>query len=394
MMRRASWIVATAVTALAPAAHAGVNVFGAPSDDRWHYPFNFSGGARPQASLFGSFGNPDYDGFNDRDAMFYIAWNTVVRIEPDLPPESYNVCAVSVVVTNQAGATWLPDRTVDEWFTYDVNRDGVINGDGVPHDAPGDRDGESSDSDIGRPIELFGLAFGSGIYSYESWNEYRPYQGAVCDPISQGGACQNHPRNPYPFAYQDGTGVKLHVEDSAKGTQNENLSVPLCEDANDICPFTPMPWAVGNPINYRPRNQAVPFDIRFDVDLSLSDGRVRSYFQEQLSGGRVAVALTTLQLVEEQVVTPGYPSLFTKESNQRTPVLLVWLAPEVPGDDDGDGLFTRTDFTAGLSCLAGPDQTPSLNPNNAANCRCSFDRNGDGDVDLHDIAELERDLGQ
>jgi hypothetical protein len=376
-----------------PAARAELVTYSSPSDDRWHYPFNFSGGFRPQASVFGSFGNPDFDGFNDRDAMFYIAWDTTTLVEPGLEPEAYDVCGVTVIATNQAGATWRPDQTVDEWFTYDVNGDGVINGDGVPRGSPGDRDGESYDQDIGRPIELFGLEFGTSIWSYEQWNQARPYVGAVCEPITQGGECWNDPRSPYPFVFQEGTGVRLHVEDSAKGTQNEDLDVPLCGDPDGICPFTPMPWATGRPIAYRPRNQPVPFDVQFDIDLTLSDEMVRQYFQEQLSGGRVAVAISTLLLVEEQVVDPGYPSFLTKESSETPPRLLIWLVPVIPGDGDGDGILSLEDFGGVVSCLDGPGETPGTGTLEQNTCGCSFDVDRDGDVDLRDVAHFESEYG-
>jgi len=392
-MRRSCRMAVVIALAGLTAAQAEPVTYASPSDDRWHYPFNFSGGFRARASVFGSFGNPDFDGFNDRDAMFYIAWDTTAQIEPELDAEAYDVCGVSVFATSQAGATWRPDRTVDEWFSYDINDDGLINGDGAARGTPGDSDGESFDEDIGRPIELFGLGFGDSIWSYEQWSEVRPYEGAVCDPISQGGECRNDPRLPFPFVYQAGTGAKLHVEDSAKGAQNEDLDVPLCDDPDGLCPFTPMPWAVGVPIGYLPGNQPDPFDVRFDIDLTLSEGRVLRYFQEQLSGGRVAVAITTLQLVEEQVVDPSYPSFLTKESTGTPPRLLVWLRPELAGDADDDGLLTLGDYADAVTCLRGPGVAAGRNTTERNNCRCAFDQDADGDVDLRDVAQLEADFG-
>lgn len=394
-MKRWSCVALTLAMASVPAVRAGVITVNSPSDDRWHYPFNFSGGYRAQASVFGSFGNLDFSGFNDRDAMFYIAWDTTGQVQQGLDPANYDVCGVSVIVTNQAGATWRPDPTVDEWYTYDVNRDGVINADGVPRGSPGDSDGESYDQDQGRPIELFGLGFGDSLWSYENWTEARPYEGAICEPLAQGGACQDLPRMPYPFVFQDETGVKLHVEDSAKGAQNENLDVPLCSDPDGICPFTPIPWACGVPFGYVPGNQPVPFDVEFDIDLTLSNGLVRQYFQEQLSGGRVAVAITSLQLVAEQVVDPSYPSFLTKDANipGTAPRLKVWFAPEVAGDSDEDGALTLSDHSAIVSCLKGPSKAPGYLAADRNHCLCTFDQDADGDVDLRDVAQFQADFG-
>jgi hypothetical protein len=372
-------------------ARAAEYTFAEPSDDRWHYPFNFSGGSRPAASCFGSFGTPDFTGFNDRDAVLIVGWDTTSQIEPDLDPASYDICSVTVTLTNAAGAAWFVDPTVDEWFTFDLNRDGFINRDGAPRGAPGDHDGESSDPEPGRrPVELFGAGFGP-VFSYETWHEGSPYEGAVCEPVVLGGECQNDPRDPFPFVFDDLTGAMLHVEDSIKGAQNESLDPPLCDDPDGRCPFTAIPWAIGAPINYAPGFQDVPFDVRFDVDLALSDGAVREYFQEQLGGGRVFVIVSSLTLVEEQSVEPTYPNFLTKESTEGpAPRLTIHLAPDPPGDLDGDGAVSLAEYGGAIDCLAGPGRAPTPTTRSVRSCLCDFDTDGDDDVDLRDLGRIER----
>ena len=64
--------------------------------------------------------------------------------------------------------------------------------------------------------------------------------------------------------FRDDFGQRLHVEDSIKGRHNPGLSPPLCPSPQGICPFTALAWAIGQPINYRPGQQATSFDVVFD----------------------------------------------------------------------------------------------------------------------------------
>ncbi|RJP30292.1 MAG: hypothetical protein C4547_16900 [Phycisphaerales bacterium] len=278
-------------------------VFDRPSDDRWHYWVNFTPGTRAAAPCFGAAGNVQFPEFNDRDGIAIIVWDTSGQIRPGRGPDSYDVARVRVTMTNLPGARWQVDLTPDEWFTFDLNRDGFINKDGIPRGERGDTDGESDDEDPGRAVELFGMAFGS-THSYHGWNERSRYIGAV-----QG---QTLPRDPFPFVYQDISKIPLHVEDNVKGLFNERAEPPVAQ-------FTPVPWAVGVPLEYRPGRQEEPFDIVFDVDLELSDGSVRRYFQEQLDGGRVFVAVTSLQEIIPQGDPRDVPNVYMKEGVEGVP---------------------------------------------------------------------------
>lgn len=270
--------------------------FSTPSADRWHYPFNFTAGSRATASCFGAAG---IVGFNDRDGVVIVAWDTSAQIAPGQGADAYNLVSLRVTLTHQANQninpSWLPDQTADEWFTYDVNGDGVVNADGIARGAPGDTDGESDDVDPGRAIELFGAGFGP-THDALTWTEASAYIG------SDGNA--NVARDPFPFVFQESTLAVLHVEDTVDG---------LFNGAHGVSQFTPIPWAVGVSEGYVPGNQQVPFDVSFDIDLSLSDGAVKRYFQEQLNTGRIIVAITALTETVEQGPVAGIPSFYMKE---------------------------------------------------------------------------------
>jgi len=339
--------------------------FPTPTDDRWQYPFNFTPGSRVVAGCFSSLGtgNPDFQDFNDRDGVLIIAWDTSGLIPPGQDPGAYNIQSVTITVTNEDGAQWAVDLTPDEWFTYDVNNDGVVNGDGVPRGAPGDTDGESDDPDPGRALELFGVGFGP-TFTPATWNEFSFYVGGMDGSPA--------PRDPFPFVF-DPNGAMLHVEDNVDGLWNEALGVTR---------FTPTPWAVGVPVGYDPNDpnaldRSVPFDIRFEVDLTLSGGRVREYFQNQLNDGRVFVVITSLAETVQQGSPTGFPNLFTKEAvglvpGAKAPRLEIVLAPNVPGDVNGDGCVNLDDLTLLLVSFGATGSNPA-------------DLNGDGVVDLDDL---------
>src|SRR3990172_6929059 len=92
------------VTLAGSGVRGGDFVFDTPSDDRWHYPFNFNPGRRAFASCFGSTADPNYTTFNDRDGIFLIAWRTGDRICAGLTPASYGVRTIRVTLTNRAAA--------------------------------------------------------------------------------------------------------------------------------------------------------------------------------------------------------------------------------------------------------------------------------------------------
>lgn len=302
-IRNMTYTLACLLLVTAPSIVAAANFdFPTPSDDRWHYPFNFTPGTRPVATCFGTGG---LNGFNDRDGLAVIAWNTSTLIPPGLGAGNYPISSLTVTVTNQPNAAWQIDLTPDEWFTYDLNGDGIINADGIPRGEPGDTDGESNDPDPGRTIELYGAGFGP-VFTAVDWVETSFYVGS--DSIN------NTPRDPFPFVFREGGSDMLHIEDHMKGLHNAGLTPPFCGPPDTTCPFTPIPWAVGVPVNYTPTLQTTPFDIVFTINLDQSNGRVRQYFQEGLNAGRVFVIISSGADAVFMSGQATFPTLFMKES--------------------------------------------------------------------------------
>ncbi len=329
-MRCMILMCATCLVAVPLQARAQTHTFDTPSDDRWHYPFNGAPGARPLASCFGTVGVTEFE-FNDRDGVLLIAWDTTTLIPAGQGPDNYAVRAVRVVVTNQAGPDsipiWEADPSVDEWFTYDLNGDSRINGDGVGRGQVGDLDGESDDVDPGRPIELFGVSFGD-FFDSDSWAENSPFIGGDSMTVKA--------RDPFAFVYRvndDDTVDRLHVEDSIKGLHNDGLAPPVGS-------FTAEPWAIGIPQDYTPGTQTIPFDVEFDIEICAADGHLRKYFQEQLNDGRIIVAITSLNEAFQMQESNGFPNFFTKEGaalpGAKAPQLIIELgAPEIDCNANG-----------------------------------------------------------
>ncbi len=373
--------LASLVIALLPAsALAEVVELATPTEDRWHYPFNFTPGTRAIGSCFGAAGSA---GFNDRDGYVVVAWDTREDVCPGLGPEAYDVRAVTVTLTNREGAEWPPDTSVDEWFTYDVNGDGELNADGVERGMPEDTDGESDDADAGRPLELFGAGFGP-THDSSGWTETSLFVGGSGDADA--------PRDPFPFVFQEETGNVLHVEDSVAGLHNESVVPALCDDPAGVCPFTPVPWAIGEPTGY---TSSSAFDVAFSIDLGLSEGAVRRHFQEALDAGRVVIIVTSLREAVQQGSQSGFPAFFMKEAEPldkaaKAPALRIDVVVEPTGDFDGDAVVALPDWDRLAECAGGPAAIPDPRAGaTAEECLCRFDFDGDEDVDLRDAGAFQ-----
>lgn len=373
-------LIALIALTAADSAVAGGFLVDAPSDDRWHYPFNFDPGGKQRVQCFTSVGNAQlFVGFNDRDGVMIIKWDTSAVIPTGFPLSRYDIQSITVTLKHPANATWIPDLTPDPFYTFDMNYDQVINGDGVCCGLPGDVDGESDDPDPGRPLEMFGAGFTSPL-SISNWVEGDIYQGATCgfaDPDS----CINNPRNPFPFVFLEDTTTKLHVEDNVKGTHNESV---------DVFQFTPVPWAIGVPIDYTPGNQPDPFDIVFAVNLSLSGGRVKERLESQLRSGEIAFVVTAMKEAEQG--TFDNPTFYSKEATDfgaAAPALTVILTRFANGDIDPDGVVALSDHAALAECMGGPDVCPEpAAPLSGDLCLWIFDFDEDDDVDAEDAAEF------
>ncbi|MDX2177042.1 MAG: hypothetical protein SF028_11295 [Candidatus Sumerlaeia bacterium] len=238
-------LTAALFAACATASQAGGTdkTIAAPSDDRWHYPFNQTPGFRTTASLFVT---PPNTGFDYRDAMMMIRWRpSQDSLAPDfipsgLDPSEYEFDAVRITVHHATGT-----------YTWDT-RNPAVNFQGKPF-----------------VMEVFGFDVDSGVsFTEETWTEFSPFFGQ--SPFTPTGI-----RNPHP----------LNLQSTSPQPNATNLV-----DAQ--------PWGFGEPVygtdpgEYTPGVAATtPFPVTFTLDLS--NIRVKRYIQEALAAGRLEFVLSS-----------------------------------------------------------------------------------------------------
>lgn len=217
----------------------------APSLDRWNYPFNGSPGSRLSASTFGAV---ELAGFDDHDAQLVLGFDVSAQVASGLDASQYDIISACVIITNTNG---------DE-FRYDPSYDG--------HETYLFLD-ESLDTDMGRPIHLWGVGYRNG-YDASSWGEYTVFGGVPTVEPAQGArhafACD------FPSA-----GV---VRDVSNNLKQE---------------FDPMPMAIGQ-VDGLGAGELVPADTDFVFDVDVCDPGFNAFIASGVSNGEVRFVVSSL----------------------------------------------------------------------------------------------------
>lgn len=290
--------------ALALGAHsalAATVVIGEPSGDRWMYWVGDPAGNRDTASVYGAYGPFDYTDygydFDDRHAQFLLEFDTSLLAPPGQGVGNYTISAITLsVVVNLADS-----------FFYDPT-----------HDPLGSYLNPAQDSDLGRPLELFGVGYRNG-WTLDTFRENSPYQ-------SSNATGYKNVRNAFAMDFVDGVArdVSNNVEENfevspwAIGQVNGQL--------DDSGNFVPTPLAAGS---------AVPFESVVEFALDLSNPLVRNYLQEGLNAGRLQLMVTSLlefSYSGYQNVAGGFPSFYTKENAYHQPENGFFLAAQLEAD--------------------------------------------------------------
>lgn len=290
-----------------------------PSGDRWMYPFNGTPGTRFTANTFGA---PTIEGFDDRDSQFILMFDTGGEIPAGLGLDAYRVVWARVTVTVFNNGEFFYDPTPDPIDSY----------------RPGDDPLHETDTDTGRPIELFAVGYRDG-FDLASWQETSPFTVSG-DPFVDASRI----RTAYAAEYVGGgvaTDVSLAVRDG--------IDAPAL--ATGIAPLTP--------------GQAVPADTTFSFDLDLCDAGVRRYFAEAFEHGRLNLVVASMHGASYDPdigpSDPAYPIYYTSENPLAlafgyTPTLELVVRVGSAGDYNGDGtrdffdvLAFLNDFSAGAA---------------------------------------------
>lgn len=269
-------------------------------------------GNRAAASVYGAYGTNDYAEYNfdDRYAQMMLDFDTTSLAPAGQGPTNYTVNLLKIRLVVNYGDVFRYDPSFDSLATYR---------------------GTQVDTDLGRPIELYGVGYRGG-FSRETFRENSPYQ-------STNSTGNRGVRNAYAMDFINGTptDVSNNVE--------ENFEV--------------RPWAVGqitgqleidgtfSPLSLF-SGDSVPVDAVMIFTIDLSDPSIRAYVQQGLHAGRLHFMISSLYEAQQEVVR--VPSFHTKEAlfHRHEDYPNLYLAPQLEAnvtigsasdpDSDQDGL--------------------------------------------------------
>ncbi len=250
-----------------------------PAGDRWMYPFNQTPGTRSGASVFGAAGE---SGFDDRDAQYFLRFDTTGIAAAGLGASNYGVSSLRLAIT----------VNVDNQFVYDPTRDAL----GTYLDP-------MTDADSGRPIELFGTGYRNGTTA-ATFNESSP------------------------FTTGSGTGAERTRDAFAAGFDGAGTLGDVSNNVRDG--FEVSPWAIGQ-ISMVTPGSLVPIDSVMTFDLELSDPFILAYVQDALNAGSLDLMVTGISATS-QMAGSGFPSFYTKDDFFHQNDRSLGLAGRLSGD--------------------------------------------------------------
>ena len=266
-----------------------------PAGDKHMYPFMNDlppNDLRPSASVFGAYGAldniPGYD-FDDRDAQFFLDFATASLVAPGQGASNYQVTSLEVWVVVSNDNSFFFDSSADALSTYQ---------------------NPATDSDHGRPIEIYGVGYRGG-FTQATFNQDSPFGPA--------GSIYKNVRNAYAIDFgSDGNprDVSNNVEEGFTPNPWAIADAPGSIDFDGN--FVASPLSAGSP---------VPEGTVFRFQLNLTDPKVRTYVQEGLHAGRIHLMVSSLYNATQQ--SSDIPKFYTKESGFHLPSAGIYLAPRL-----------------------------------------------------------------
>lgn len=266
-----------------------------PAGDKHMYPFMNDlppNDLKPSASVFGAYGAldniPGYD-FDDRDAQFFLDFATASLVAPGQGASNYQLTSLEIWVVVANHGSFFFDSSADPLSTYQNS---------------------GTDSDPGRPIEMYGVGYRGG-FSQATFNQDSPFGPA--------GSIYKNVRNAYAIDFgEDGNprDVSNNVEEGFTSNPWAIADAPGSIDVDGNFIASPLP--AGSP---------VPEGTVFRFQLNLTDPKVRTYVQEGLHAGRIHLMVSSLYNATQQ--SSDIPKFYTKESGFHIPSAGIYLAPRL-----------------------------------------------------------------
>lgn len=258
-----------ALLALAlPIAHAtaATVTFSTPALDKWLYA-NVSGeisGQADAAPVFGYLGTDD----DDRLGSMLVAFNTSANIPTGRGILSYQVTSVRLTLAVLSSDTFTYDGTHDVVQTYQAG---------------------GTDTDAGRPLEVFGVGLRS------------PYT-ELHAPVGGSTSSQYHENSPFGNAQGQGYAYPLA----------SNLSGQLFDATDNVSDgLEALPFAVGQAA--LSPGDSVPADTPFTFTIDLTSPAVLAYVRTGLNAGMLGFIASSLLTAQGQGGPQTYPRLYTRE---------------------------------------------------------------------------------
>jgi hypothetical protein len=244
----------------------------APTIDKWMYPFGFGGATKTPASTFAAVGS---EGFDDRDAQFFNAFNTGGIVPAGQGSANYQILSATftLAIAREEGTPgFVFDGTYDPITTYGPNGE-AIGGD-----------------DAGRPIELYGAGYRNGFTSNTV---------VETTPFTTSPGIAERTRTIFATDFQLGTSIN---------GQNRDVSNNIADA------FDPVPFAIGQIApEYLESDGTAKDDAVIVFTLNLANPDVLRYLQLSLDEGRVGLVATSLHLAA-QGGPSVYPTFYSKEN--------------------------------------------------------------------------------
>lgn len=330
--------------------------FAAPSLDRWVYPFNTAPGYRDVTAVFGALGQENAFpplSFDQRDAQLLVGFDLRSQVPTGRGVCGYRVVSAGLTLTTATDAAFRYDPTYDSYTTYPM-----------------------SDTDQGRPVELYGAAFRGGwqpcpIDAAPANNTFPCYfEGSQTLPAPPfGPAIQSDVRLAYPtdFDNRSERDISNNVRDA----------------------FDPSPFALGQIGGLAP-GALVPVDADMTFALNTADPDVQAFLRRAADSGQLRLMVTSLQSAAAGggggPGTGSYASFYCKEIGVEGLAARFTMTVELitggDGDADGSGFVDFGDIAAVLANFASSGE-PGL----------FGDANCDGFVDFGDVGSVLANFG-
>lgn len=301
IVRRAILVLAALLT-FGSIAHAGPVTI-EPAGDKYMYPFindspNDGGIRRDYGSVFGAYGAIDDPSFNfdDRDAQFFLDFATQSLAPAGRGASKYRVLSLTLILVVENEGGFFYDPTFDPLSTY-------LN--------------PATDTDPGRPLELYGVGYRSG-WNRATFNADSPFQTIPSSSALNPQGDWNRKRNAFAIdfnAFGAPRDISNNVEENFETNPWAVADSPGSIGREDGL-YTESPITPGS---LMPEGRV----LRFQLDPK--NPRIAAYLQDALDAGRLHLMVSSLYGTVRQ--SSSIPRFYSKEIG--LPELTPQLTAEV-----------------------------------------------------------------